>query len=265
MTEIFLGVKKPIIGYVQLGGLTEEGFDYSFAKGVVDAAHLERGGVDAIVVENYNEPEEGAKANSVSKEYMRLICQQIRRAVKCAKLGINVLPADLEAAFELAYNYSFDFVHADVYADKVVSRETGKPIEVDLDRISQTRRELDYSCIPLIATIKPWHVYDVIGDESIEDSAKRAVDHGADAIVVVGRNGVPPEIDEIGRVKAVVPVPVGAGSGITSQRMRQYWPEADFFLVSREFKYLDFDGRKDGLVEEYRVRKFMETVSILGP
>ena len=154
--------RKPIIGYVQLGELTGQNFDSAYSRGLLEATRLENGGADAIVVENYAEPEMGAQAGIQSKVYMESICAEIRKIVMRAELGVNVLPADVTAAFELAMTYNFDFVHADIYSDTVRSRETGIEIRVNLDYVSKFRREYELKAgerIPLIATVKPLHAY----------------------------------------------------------------------------------------------------------
>lgn len=246
-----LRTEKPIIGYVQLDELTEQNFDYAYAKGLLDAFHLERGGAGGIVVENYAEEETGALASSESKKYMERICSKIRQIVKHAGLGINVLPADVIAAFELASRYNFDFVHADVYADVARSKDTDAIIQVDLEYVSRFRREVA-AHIPLIVTIKPWHAYDVLGDEKIEQSALRSVEYGADAVVVVGKNGMPPDIDDINRVRSIVRAPVGAGTGMNDKTCHIYLPIVDFLLVSGFYKY---NGIKSNLVDQERVER----------
>lgn len=246
--------RKPIIGYVQLDELTEESFDYAYAKALLDAFHLEDGGADAIVVENYAEPETGAIASAESKKYMEPICAKLRQIIKRASLGVNVLQADLIAAFELARRYSFDFVHADVYADIVRSRETGAVIQVGLEYVSKLRRDAP-AHIPLIATVKPWHAYEVLADEEIEQSALKAVEYGADALAVVGKNGAQPDINDIQRVESAVHIPVGAGTGINDKTLELYFPISDFFLVSGFFKY---GGKKSNPVDKDRVRQLMD-------
>ena len=174
--------------------------------------------------------------------------------IRRARLGVNVLPADLSEAFQLASRYNFDFVHADVYTDRVKSRETGAPIHVNLEYVSSFRREFAPQ-MSLIATIKPWHAYDLCEDEEIEQSALRTVQHGADAFVVVGKDGAPPEVNDINRVRSAVNVPVGAGTGISDETIERYFPIADFFLVSGFFKY---NGIKSNPVDPERVRTLVE-------
>lgn len=159
LQEIF-PTSLPLIGYVQLEELTRLKYEYAFAKGIADAIHLERGGIDAIVIENYSEPEEGALASMESKQYLDLFCSRVKGIVKRAKLGINVLQADLMAALELAQKYNFYFVHADIYADVVRSKETSRIIQVDLPLVSKYKAEIK---IPLLATIQPAHAYELCG------------------------------------------------------------------------------------------------------
>jgi len=64
---------------VQLDELTEGNLDYAYTKALLDAFHLERGGADAIVVENYAEQETGAQASAHSKIHMDRICSKIRQ------------------------------------------------------------------------------------------------------------------------------------------------------------------------------------------
>lgn len=78
----------------------------------------------------------------------------------------------------------------------------------------------------------------------------RAVEYGADAVVVVGENGFPPKEEVIQRVKTAVNIPVGVGSGITDENIGNYADLADFFLVSG---FLKRDGIKSNPVDEERV------------
>lgn len=246
----------PVIGYVQLDALTESNFDYAQAKGLLDTIHLKRGGIDAIVVENYLEPEMGSYASAKSKYFMENVCCKIKTVIKGTPLGINVLPADTAASFEIAERNDFDFVHADIYSDSVRSLETGRQIKADLEYVNKSRKS-GIRHIPLIATIKPWHAYELCSDEAIEQSAENAVEHGADALVVVGKKGHAPALHHLRGVRSAVRVPVGVGSGIHDTNIVNYSKEADFFLASGFFKY---NRRKTNPIDEDRVKILMEVV-----
>ncbi len=257
MIDKIFKTRLPVIGYVQLAELTIDNLKPATAKGILDAMRLEYGGIDGIVIENYAEPEISALAGHESKKYMENICLRINEVInKNTPIGINVLPADLVASIELANRYNLDFVHAETYADSAKSRETGNLIQVDLDHVSQFRKRLS-QYIPIIATIKPWHVYDVCGDEDIEKSALRSVEYGANALIIVGKDGSPPEVNDIKKVKSSVQVPVGAGSGINDKTIEDYLGVADFFLVSGFFKH---DGIKSNPVDEERVKQLMKVI-----
>lgn len=258
--------EKPIIGMIHLDYLAGQpqfkGIKYVTEKALRDLKALEAGGVDAVLIENWEDNTRGA---FVSAKIIACITITTKAIVESAKIpvGINVLPNDFKAAFSIAKACGAKFIQLDVFVDKVKTDYTysdAKPFEVkvDLNKFKEYRKKVGAENILLLAGIHPKH-YKMMEKKSIEQSAREAVMNSADAIVITGnKTGKAPSIKDVKLAKKAVKIPIFIGSGLTKQNATALLKRADGAIVGTAFKDTDFQK-----VIGHNVKELMETVKFI--
>ena len=89
----------------------------------------------------------------------------------------------------------------------------------------------------MIADVQVKHAHMMLSHITVEQSAKEAVDNGADGIIVTGTQiGEETPLDLIKRVKNVVNVPVFAGSGVKAENIKEQMQIADGAIIGSSLK-----------------------------
>ncbi len=257
---------KPIIAmvHVQRNGNFEEQYDFEqqYDKVMNDVRRLERGGVDALLFENWGGDYIDRRAGAKAEELLRAI---LKRADCETKLpyGVNVLPLSYEAAFDLVKETYASFVQVDTFVDTVKTDYRNEFIlEGDPQAILRYRRRLGLEDIPLFTNIQTKHYTTIPWNKKLETSAQQAIEEGADVLVVTGKStGKKTPKEKLLRVKKVAGnTPVFIGSGLTVENAAELLPYADGAIVGTSLKY---DGVTENPVEEERVRRLMDVVQRL--
>lgn len=264
MLRNIFGIEKPVIGMVHLGKLAGQrgfkGLDHLRNKAVRDAVVLEKGGIDGICVENWEDNFLGAFTSISAIVCIERATEEITKTVN-VPVGINILPNDYRAAFKIARELLIRFIWLDVFVDKVrtdysYSSVTPFEVEVDYDNFKKHRGTQEAL---LFASIHPKHYTMLEKDKTIETSAKQAMNHGADAIVITKLTGVAPDLEFLKRVKRFVgDFPVLLGSGLTPENAESLLPIVDGAIVGTAVKDKSFDH-----VVKRKVKKLMEIVKEL--
>lgn len=257
MLEKIFGVKKPIIGMVHLKKLPNQkgskGMDYVIEKALKDTKALEEGGMNGIIIENWEEDSIGPFVTPATARDIWRITEEIVKNVSIP-VGINILHNDYRNAFLTAYNLKLEFVWLDVFVDRVRSdfkHSDVPPFDIVVNiEIVQWYKESSGN-IPLFVQVHPKHYLPInergnlIKEEqrpSIGLQAKKAVKNGADAIVITKSTGVAPAIETIQEVKdSVGKIPVLVGSGVTPENIGDFMSIADGIIVGTSLKTKDFD------------------------
>ena len=227
-------MNKKIIGMIHLKGLDDENV---IKQALEDLKNYEESGIKTIIIENWEDKSPQPFISTEEKQRLMEIVKIIKDNTNL-EIGINVLPNDYKSAFEIANECGLDFVQIDVLVDKVKTNYTYSHvepfiIEVDLDDF------LKHKSVPVFASIHPKH-YKMLGDKSIEQSAKEAEKY-ADVIVITGDfTGDSPELEEIKKVKAIANKPVFVGSGLNENNAKELFLIADGAIVGTAFKTADF-------------------------
>lgn len=257
--------KKPVIGMLHLTALAGEPGHISVPSVIhhaqEDILALEHGGIDGILVENW-------RANGttpfVAKQTAVCFTQVLQAIVPQIHIpwGINVLHNDYPLAFYLAQNYHADFVQLDVFVDAVrsaffYSQDAKKhPFEIHPDPQKIQHCAQDAGNMPFIVFIQPKHYAMLEKDTSLVDSAKKAKRFGAAGVIVTKVTGVAPELKKIKILKHTLgSYPVGIGSGVTAQTVKQYVSVGDFCIVGTALKK---NGNIDHSVDSTRVIQLMK-------
>lgn len=262
--ELF-GVEKPIVGMVHLnplpGSPRYEGLSVNRISelAVQDAKHLETGGVDGLMVENFGDmPYRKMDVGPETVSGMAVIVADVVDAVKIP-VGVNVLRNDFKAALAIAHVAGGKFLRTNVFIDAAVTDQG--LIEASAPELLRYRRYLGAG-VKIFADIQGKHGVP-LGNRPIEQSAMDAAYRGlADALIVSGlRTGTEPELEDLVRVKKAVPDrPVFIGSGLAKENVTKLLNHGDGAIVGTSLK---FDGVVGNPVDEKRVKALMTAVKEL--
>src|SRR5881397_3557255 len=120
-------LERTIIGMVHLPPLPgSPRWDGSMARVVAaalaDAGALVEGGVDAVLVENFNDmPFTPGRVEPATVAAMSVVAAEIRRAQPRTLLGVNVLKNDARAALAVAAAVGAEFIRVNVHAGAVLA------------------------------------------------------------------------------------------------------------------------------------------------
>ena len=243
--EIFKDKKKFVIGMVHCAPLS--GYENSpepnevEEKLVEDLKALNKGGVDAIMIENNYDIPHYEKAKPSTVPQLTELCLKARDLTN-KSLGLCVLWNDYEAALSIAKKANFQFVRIPVFVDRV---DTDYGIfEGKANECLEFRKEIDAENILIFADVQVKHAKHLI-ERPLHEAVAAAVKAHADAIIVTGKwTGDPPTKKDVRDAKeASGETPVILGSGIVPENVLEY--DVDGFIVGTYFKgELDQD-RKD--------------------
>ena len=215
------------------------------AHALREARELAAGGVHALLVENWRDDVPRPTVDPEAVACLGALCRDVVAAVE-VPVGVNVLPCDGRAALALAVSCGLAFVQLDVFVDRVrtdysYSKVPPFEFEVDLAAFAGWRRSFGAEQVGVLATVHPKH-YTTLSAGTLEESTQRAIDHGADAVVVTGSaTGSAPDPERVARVCAAAgEVPVVVGSGVTLENAAQLLPPARAAIVGSSLKTPDF-------------------------
>jgi uncharacterized protein len=265
----FFPVHKPVIAMLHLAGLpSQPGFTsladvYDLA--LSDLQKLQNGGVNGILIENWHEDSDTPQTNPETADAMLSIIQKLKPSFTIP-FGINILNNDYQQAFRIASLTGASFVELDVFVDHVRSdfhySNKGKnnpfDIHVDVQDVQNVRHQYGLDDTPLWVFIQPKHYTMIDPNKTIEMSALEAQKAGANGILITKATGTAPDIERIKRVKRATPnIPVGIGSGLSTENADEFMPVVDFVVVGSATKV---DGNVDNPVDEKRVTALMSVM-----
>jgi len=239
--ESWKSVEKPVIGMLHLPplpGSPKYAGDLAAARDALlrDADLLTRGGVDALMIENFGDvPFFPGRVPVQVATNMTALAMDVRRATDLP-LGINVLRNDGQTALAVAHAVGAQFIRVNVLCGaRVADQGLLQGIAHDLLR---ERVLLQAAHIRIFADVDVKHSAALaarpIADE-VDDTLERGL---ADALVVSGADtGKPTDLQKVRDVKAAArDAPLFIGSGVTAQTVRSYFDAADGFIVGTALK-----------------------------
>ncbi len=236
----------PLLGYDGFPG-----FDVAIKNAIFDALALERGGADAIIFENNYDIPHTMEVSEEVIEAMIKIGKEIKSHTSIP-LGVSVLWNDYTAALRIAKEVGGKFIRVPVFVDKVQTAygyTEGQP-----DKVIETRKEQKCEHIAIFVDIHVKHA-EVLTNEPIEMTAKRAIEAGADALIVTGKwTGDAPDVTELKVVReAVGDFPIFCGSGVDEKNVSELYMYANGSIVSTSIKE-DSDVTHEINLKPYDVR-----------
>lgn len=242
------GTGQPVIGMVHLPPLpgtpqstasAAETMERVIGRATADAAALERGGVDGLLIENFGDAP--FAPDDVPKH---TVAATTRAATAVANgtdlpIGINVLRNDAAAAVSIAAATGAEFVRINVHTGARVTDQG--IIEGRAHRTLRLRDQLDAD-VGVFADVDVKHsapVSDADDLESVADTVERGL---ADAVIASGR-GTGESLAEsalrevvAARDDAGVDAPVIVGSGVTADSIGDVLELADGAIVGTALK-----------------------------
>ncbi|MGM0405859.1 MAG: BtpA/SgcQ family protein [Thermoplasmatota archaeon] len=244
-----------LIGMVHLDPLPgSPGYEDSqdiVGSALQDARALERGGVDAVLVENYGDKPYPLKVSEETYDAFLKICSQIKDETELP-MGVNVLRNDWKSALKIAGDLELDFVRVNVYVG-ITMTEQGV-IEGESDKIQRFKKENGINA-SIFSDIHVKHGK-TFYPESIETAARDAVERGcADAVIVSGpRTNEPVDIGDLKKIKNTVEVPVLVGSGVRLSNVNEILKYSNGAIIGSAFKH---GGITENKVNRTRVENFV--------
>lgn len=207
---------------------------------VAEAAILQAGGVDAILLENMHDlPYLNRRVGPEIVAAMTAICAAVREAVTLP-LGVQVLAGANTAALAVAQAAGCQFIRCEGFVFAHVADEGLMP-EADAGPLLRYRRQIGAEDIAIIADVKKKHsAHALTADVGLAETAEAAVFFGADGVVVTGTaTGRPADPAEVAAVAEAVDQAVFVGSGVTPENLALLAPHTDAVIVG---SYLKRDG-----------------------
>lgn len=248
-----------LIGMVHLAPLPGSprwagSMDTVVARALDDARALADNGIDALLVENFNDvPFAPGRVEPVTVASMTVVAAAIRHAVPALPLGINVLRTDARSALGVACAVGAGFIRVNVHAGAVLADQG--ILQADAYATLRDRRLLGAD-VKIFADVQPKHAAPLAPadlEQEAHDLVHRAL---ADGVVVSGKaTGLPTALGDLKRVRAVLPgVPLLVGSGVTPESIGELLAVADAAIVGTALKR---DGEVSNPVDPGRVRRLV--------
>jgi len=202
---------------------------------VNDARAYERGGADALFIENFGDvPFTKASVGPETVAAMTAAGRAVRAAVKLP-LGFNVLRNDALAALALCAACAGSFIRVNVHTGAMLT-DQGLIEGNAFDTLRYRHR-----VCPGVQIFADVHVKHAVplGNWNIADSARDTIERGlADALIVSGAGtGLAADLADVERVRSACPeAKILLGSGVTLANARDFLPLADGFIVGTSLK-----------------------------
>jgi membrane complex biogenesis BtpA family protein len=259
--EQLFGKNKVVVGMVHLKPLLGApayagNFNAIVEAALADAAALEQGGVDGIMVENFfDAPFFKDRVPPETVASMARVASTLRQKTKLP-LGINVLRNDGISALAIAAACDAQFVRINIVTWAMLADQG--IIEGRAAEIARYRKMLGVNVLvftdcltkhaePLAPMQMQWVAL---------DTWERG---GVDALVISGKaTGYATDLgDVIAARKGAPAAPLLIGSGITVENVMDFLPIVDGVLVGTALK---LDGKVENAVDPARVRALVERV-----
>ncbi len=232
-SKLFSRNGKVIIGMIHLPALSS-GIETILESALRDLKSLEKGGIHAIIVENYNDNPASIFLNEEDATCFKVVAKKVVDKAS-VPIGISALRNDWKSAFVIAKESGAEFIRLDALVDKVSMN--GTVVNVNPKEVASYRRKIAAQDILLLADVQVKHA-EMLEKKSIEKSTMQVIANGADAVIVTGPlTGIPPSIERIRKVKAAaLKFPVIVGSGVNKTNAKDLLRYADGVIVGTSLK-----------------------------
>lgn len=229
-------------------------------KACSEAKTLERGGVDAMMIENMHDvPYLNARIGAEITACMTAIAVALRQQSNLP-LGIQILAAANKEALAVAQAAELNFIRAEGFVFAHVADEG--LIESCAGELLRYRKMIGAEEVKIFTDVRKKHSsHAITSDISLEEQVRTAEYFRSDGIIITGRStGEEALVEEVQTARKTTLLPVIIGSGIHSQNLSKYWQLADVFIVGSSLKE---GGHWQNPVSESKLSDFMSKVESL--
>jgi uncharacterized protein len=247
--------RSQLVGVVHLGALPgaprfEGDLDLVIHRAEEDANLLAKGGLDALVVENFGDvPFFGGPVPSETIAAMARAVDAVRRVAPEMPIGVNVLRNDARSALGLCAATGASFLRVNVHAG-TMHTDQGTLVGCAADTLRERARLAPH--VAILADVHVKHATPPPGERLI-DAARDARLRGlADALVISGRaTGSAAAMDDLVQVREALPdTPLFIGSGLNPSNAAELLTVANGAIVAT---CLEVDGVPGAPVDPKRV------------
>ena len=252
--------KRPLIGMIHfpplIGYPDYPGFDYIAQKMLTEAKILEKAGFDGMMIENNYDIPHAEKIPTISAVMFGSLAQLLQQEINIP-FGINALWNDYETSLSICASTSASFFRVPAFVDTV--KTSYGVMAARANKITKLRDSLKLKHIGIFADIQVKHSEMVDKKKPLAQSAKEAVQSGAQAIIVTGKwTGDSPKTDDLEIVRqSVGNFPILIGSGATIENLPLLAQYADGIIVGTALK----EGRNMDKSKEINLKPFSAKVS----
>jgi membrane complex biogenesis BtpA family protein len=199
-----------------------------------DACAFEAGHADAIIYENNYDIPHKEKVSEKTKEILRIVGKKLTEKISLP-VGLSVLWNDYETALSLSEELALPFIRVPVFVDTV--KTTYGTFVGNPEKVLRCRQTTGAASTALFVDIHVKHA-EILTGEPIEKTALRAVQEGADALIITGNwTGEEPALDDLRNVRSAVGTfPIFCGSGVTTHNISKLFEYANGVIVSTSVK-----------------------------
>jgi len=251
---------KPVIGMIALPPLPGypefTRMDAYIERALRDLRALEDGGADGVCVENdYDHPHTLTGGPEIIAPFTRIAGEVMRQAR--VPVGLEVLLNDWRASLAIALSTGAQFIRMDFFVDR--ARIKAGIIEPEPEAALAYRARIRAEHVALFTDVQVKYSESLEPGKRLAESVRQAIRHGADAVIVTGREtGQPPTLTDVQEAReAAGAFPVLLGSGTAPDNAATLLRVADGALVGTSLK----DGSDwQHTVVPSRVRALMDVV-----
>ena len=219
-------------------------------RAIDDARALQRGGCDALIVENFGDAPffpRGVPPETIAS--VAVCVRAVKSAAGGIPIGVNVLRNDARAALGIAAATGAAFIRVNVHAGAAITDQgivEGRAFETARERERLARGVL------LLCDVDVKHAQPLARQSlahAVSDLVRRAL---ADAVIVTGRaTGEPPSAASLEEARSASGgAPVLVGSGLSEVNARDLLSAADGAIVGTSLKH---GGEVENPVDPARV------------
>ena len=253
-------IDKPfIIGMIHLPALVgypeHPGMEAVIEFALKELEALEKGGVDGVLIENASDQPHVLEVGPEIVAAMTVVTRKVVEKTKL-KVGVQVLINDPKASLAIASLAGADFIRTDYFVDKMSREKYGGEIAIDPKGWVSYREAIGASGVAILADLQVKYATLLEEGKSLGESAKQAVEAGADGLVVTGSvTGEKPITSDVFEAKSASgKVPVLVGSGFGTENATELMQFADGAIVGTSLK------GEDGMVSVQKVAAMMAKV-----
>lgn len=232
-------------------------FDAVIERAVKDAKALEKGGVDAIIIENFMDYPFPIRVDYVTVAAATRVVTEVVRSLELSA-GVSLLRNSAPEAIAVALASGAKFVRSNQWCWTSDAPE-GLLTPVAREGLEVMRRW--GAKVGVVADVRVKHAAPISGRDLCDEARDLGGRCRADALAVSGAaTGSEADPRQLEVVKTCTPKPVLVASGITPENVVRF-ASADGVIVGTYFKE---GGVTENPVDVHRVRKLVDAAKRLG-